>query len=56
MEGDAELSKKEQKILKAVRVNPDLWQKARIKALTHGKTMEQLIDNLLTKYLKRKGG
>jgi hypothetical protein len=37
----------EEKVLKAVRVNPETWQKALGKARSRGMTMEQLIDGLL---------
>ena len=41
---------------KSVRVDADLWQSARAKALGEGKTMQELIKDLLTEYLKKKGG
>jgi hypothetical protein len=46
------------KVTKSVLINPDLWQKARGKALSEGMTMQQLIDHLLTEYLEstKKGG
>jgi hypothetical protein len=39
--------KAKEKVLKAVRVNPDTWNKALGKARARGMTMEQLIDRLL---------
>lgn len=36
-----------EKVLKAVRANPETWQKALGKARSRGMTMEQLIDRLL---------
>jgi hypothetical protein len=41
---------------KSVRVEAELWQKARAKALGEGKTMQTLIKDLLTAYLNKKGG
>jgi hypothetical protein len=46
----------EKKVTMSVKVNPDLWHKARVKALGENKTMQALIDDLLTNYLKKKGG
>ena len=40
---------------KSVRVDAELWQKARAKALGEGKTMQTLIKDLLTAYLKKGG-
>ena len=45
-----------EKMVKAVRVDPELWNKARVKALSQGVTMENLITQLLKEYLKKKGG
>ena len=39
-----------EKVLRAVRVNPDTWDKALGKARSRGLTMEQLIDGLLRLY------
>lgn len=44
------------KVAKAIRIDPDLWQQARAKALGQGMTMQDLITKLLTEYLKKKGG
>ncbi len=38
---------------KSVRVDKDLWQKARGKAMAEGKTMQDLVAELLTEYLDR---
>jgi predicted HicB family RNase H-like nuclease len=38
---------------KSVRVDKELWQQARAKALAEGKTMQDLIADLLKKYLER---
>jgi hypothetical protein len=43
-------SKAKDKIMKAVRVDPETWQKALGKARARGLTMEQLIDGLLRLY------
>jgi hypothetical protein len=46
---------------KSVRVDKALWEKARGKAVAEGKTMQDLVTELLTKYLgpkkaAKKGG
>jgi len=43
---------------KSIRVEPELWRKARAKAVGEGMTMQDLITKLLTDYLKegKKGG
>ena len=44
-------------VSKSVRVDKELWQRARAKALAEGKTMQDLVAELLKKYLgERKGG
>lgn len=43
-------------VSKSIRIDPDLWQQARAKALGEGMTMQDLITKLLTEYLKKKGG
>lgn len=45
-----------QRIYKGIRIDPDLWHKARVKALEEGMTMQDLVTKLLTQYLKKKGG
>ena len=42
-------------VTKSIRVEPDLWRKARSKALADGMTMQDLITKLLTEYLKKGG-
>jgi len=44
------------KVTKSIRMDPELWNKARAKALTEGMTMQDLVDRLLKEYLKKKGG
>ena len=44
------------KVAKSIRVEPKLWHEARVKALSEGMTIQDLIDRLLTEYLKKKGG
>jgi len=43
-------------VSKSIRVDPELWHKARIKALAEGMTMQDLIEELLIEYLKKKRG
>jgi len=44
-----------EKIARSIKVDPDLWHKARVKALSEGMTVQDLMANLLTEYLKEKG-
>ena len=44
------------KVTKSIRIDPELWHKARVKALSERMTLQDLIANLLTEYLKEKGG
>ncbi len=44
------------KVTKSIRIDPDLWHKARVKALGEKMTLQDLIVKLLTEYLKKKGG
>lgn len=41
-------------VTKSVKIDPDLWQKARGKALGESMTMQDLIAKLLADYLKKK--
>ena len=43
---------------KSIRVEAEIWRKARSKALAEGMTMQDLVTKLLTEYLKegKKGG
>lgn len=43
-------------VSKSVRIDEELWHKARVKALAEKKTMQDLIDELLRQYLKKVGG
>jgi len=43
------------KITKSIRIDPELWHKARVKALSEKTTMQDLITRLLTEYLKKGG-
>ena len=45
-----------EKVTKSIRVDPELWLKARAKALGEGMILQDLISKLLTEYLKKKGG
>jgi predicted HicB family RNase H-like nuclease len=42
-------------VTKSIRVDPELWHKAKVKALTEKTTMQDLIAKLLTEYLKKVG-
>jgi predicted HicB family RNase H-like nuclease len=44
-----------EKGVKTIRVDPDLWRRARAKALNEKTTMQDLITKLLTEYLKKGG-
>jgi len=44
------------KVTKSIRIDPDLWHKARVKALAEKMTLQDLIAKLLTEYLKKKKG
>lgn len=44
------------KVTKSIRIDPDLWHKARVKALSERMTLQDLIASLLTEYLKKKKG
>ena len=44
-----------EEVTKSVRVDPDLWRKARAKALAEGMTLQDLITKLLREYLLKKG-
>ena len=44
-----------EKVTKSIRIDPDLWHKARVKALSERMTLQDLIASLLTEYLKEKG-
>ena len=40
-------------VSKSVRIDEELWHKARVKAMAEKKTMQDLITELLRQYLKR---
>jgi hypothetical protein len=40
-------------VSKSVRIDEELWHKAKVKALSEKKTMQDLIAELLKKYLKK---
>jgi len=40
-------------VSKSVRIDEELWHKARVKAMAEKKTMQYLITALLRQYLKR---
>ena len=44
------------KVSKSIRIDPELWHKARVKALSERMTLQDLIASLLTEYLKEIGG
>jgi hypothetical protein len=43
-------------VVKSVRVNEKLWHDCRVKALSERKSMQDLIEELLIKYLGKRGG
>ena len=43
-------------VSKSVRIDGELWHKARMKAKAEKKTMQELIAELLQQYLKKVGG
>jgi len=43
-------------VTKSIKVDPDLWHKARVKALSENMTLQELIARLLKEYLKEKRG
>jgi predicted HicB family RNase H-like nuclease len=43
------------KVTKSIRIDPELWHKARVKALSERMTLQDLVAVLLTEYLKEKG-
>ena len=48
------MNKKDNRVSKSVRVKPDLWQIAKSKAVLEGKTMQTLIEDLLSDYIMKK--
>jgi hypothetical protein len=45
-----------EKVTKSIKIDPELWHKSKVKAMSEHKTMQDLIRDLLTEYLKKKGG
>ena len=43
-------------VTKSIRIDPELWHEARVKALSERMTLQELIAKLLTEYLEKKGG
>ena len=43
-----------EKVTKSIRVDPELWHKARVKALSEKMALQDLIARLLKEYLKEK--
>ena len=43
-------------VTKSIKIDPKLWHKARVKALSENMTLQQLIAKLLMKYLGESGG
>ena len=39
------------RVAKTIRIDPDLWHKARVKALVQNMTLQELIPKLLKEYL-----
>jgi hypothetical protein len=42
-------------VSKSIKVDPELWRDARVKALSESLTMQELIEKLLKAYLKKGG-
>ena len=45
-----------EKVTKSIKIDPELWHRARVKALSENMTLQELIAKLLKKYLGKKGG
>ena len=43
-------------VSKSIKIDPELWHNARVKAMAERMTLQELIAKLLTEYLKKKGG
>ena len=44
-----------EKVTKSIKIDPELWHRARVKALSENMTLQQLIAKLLMKYLGERG-
>ena len=42
-------------VTKSIRIDPELWHEARVKALSEKMTLQDLITKLLKQYLKKGG-
>jgi hypothetical protein len=42
-------------VTKSIRIDPELWHEARVKAMSERMTLQELIAKLLTEYLKKGG-
>ena len=42
-------------VTKSIKVDPELWHKARVKALSKKMTLQELIPRLLKQYLEDEG-
>ena len=48
-----------ERVTKSIKIDPALWHKARVQALSEGKAIQDLVAELLAEYLKKaekKGG
>jgi predicted HicB family RNase H-like nuclease len=48
-----------ERVTKSIKIDPKLWRRARVQALSEGKAIQDLVAELLAEYLKkaeRKGG
>ena len=43
-------------VTKSVKIDPELWHRARVKALSEKLTLQELLPKLLKQYLEEKGG
>jgi hypothetical protein len=43
-------------VSKSIKIDPELWHEARVKAMRERMTLQKLIAKLLTEYLEEKGG
>ncbi len=42
-------------VTKSIKIDPELWHRARVKALSEKLTLQELIPRLLKQYLEEKG-
>ena len=42
-------------VTKSIKIDPELWHKVRVKALSEKMTLQELIPRLLKQYLEDKG-